>query len=166
MISIPQIATGLAEYFGKKKMKVTGSTLFDYISKEKLVVEDKILDAIADNKTIKNQSTIVLEYFTKQFKDIEVIDSNKNRVTEIVQSTHKLHHIPFSSLTPKSIAFTSVLLGREMGDLNLFKKKIKDWDENYYQEVLGQFLFTFLVPTKELEEAVENINGSAPHKRE
>jgi hypothetical protein len=115
------------------------------VSKANLEIEDKILDEISENKTIKNQSQIVLEYFTKQFDSVEVVDTNKQRATEIVQSIHKQHHIPIGAITYKSIALSTALMGREMGDLNLFKKPIEEWDEPYWQDVLGQFL----IPTQE-----------------
>ena len=141
MINTKKIIAGVSQYFKKKNMKINGSVLFDYIAKSGVNASDEILDKIEDNKSLKKQHPVVLEFFSKHFINVEVKNvTNKQKAIEIVQSVHKKHHIPLSSITYKSIAFSSVLLNGKMGDLNAFKKPIDEWDENHWGVVLKEFL--------------------------
>ena len=139
-IAINKISTGISTFYEKKSMKITGGILFDYIGKSKLDVSDEILDKIEDSKTLKNQHPTVLEFFSKHFNNVKVANAtSKQKVMEIVQSVHKKHHLPFNALSYKSIAQSAKKMGGKMGDLNLFKKPISDWDEPHYESILKSF---------------------------
>lgn len=146
MINTQKIIAGISKFNKKKKMKITGSTIFDYIAKSKISVSDEILNKIEDNKTLKNQPPIVLEFLSKHFVNVEVKNvTNKQKVVDTVQNVHKKNHIALSSISPKSIALTVYLLNEKSLkrlDLNIFKKPIDEFTEDlHWKKILDVITF-------------------------